>query len=207
MFIKKVWLTTNETVEQYLAGSFMLGALLVLLAFIWGVGHAADAPLLSDSGQRVCYDQTGKPILCPAAGEAGHGQDAQYHGLAPSFKNNGDNTVTDLNTGLMWIRQDDRLRRTWEDAGIYCDQLRVADYVDWRLPTFRELLGIVDFGRSRPALSPVFGASEDGCYWSATTKVNNDEMAGAVDFLSGADFWEQKSRPLFVRCVRGDVHR
>jgi len=55
-----------------------------------------------DTGQVDCYNSDGEAIACPSEGEALYGQDAQYEGAQFAFQDNGDGTVTDLNTGLMW---------------------------------------------------------------------------------------------------------
>ncbi len=54
-----------------------------------------------DTGQEDCFDSFAG-IPCPPEGQSHFGQDAQYEGLQPSYQDNGDGTVTDLNTGLMW---------------------------------------------------------------------------------------------------------
>lgn len=57
--------------------------------------------LLPDTGQTKCYDNY-QEIPCPNLGELFHGQDANYQGAQPAYRNNGDGTVTDLVTGLIW---------------------------------------------------------------------------------------------------------
>ena len=54
-----------------------------------------------DTGQNSCYDTTAA-ITAPAAGSPFYGQDAQYNGYQPSYTNNGNGTITDNVTGLMW---------------------------------------------------------------------------------------------------------
>jgi hypothetical protein len=54
-----------------------------------------------DTGQTACYDDSSE-IVCPGEGQPFYGQDAQYDGNQPAYQENGDGTVTDLNTGLMW---------------------------------------------------------------------------------------------------------
>jgi hypothetical protein len=61
---------------------------------------------LPDTGQNKCYDNT-QEIPCPTSGEAFYGQDAQYQSPQPAYTDNGDGTVTDVNTGLMWQKADD----------------------------------------------------------------------------------------------------
>ncbi len=73
-------------------------------ARVGGEPHMAAAGLpyaIADTGQTRCYDDRGE-IACPAAGAPFHGQDAQHAGIGPDYVDNGDGTVTDLSTGLMW---------------------------------------------------------------------------------------------------------
>jgi len=56
---------------------------------------------LPDTGIDKCYDNDSE-ITCPSPGQPFYGQDAQYDGPQPTYRDNGDGTVADLNTGLMW---------------------------------------------------------------------------------------------------------
>ena len=62
---------------------------------------------IADTGQVKCYNNS-REIPCPKPGQPFYGQDAQYEGNVPSYRNNGDGTVTDLNTGLMWSKAVDK---------------------------------------------------------------------------------------------------
>ena len=53
-----------------------------------------------DTGQDKYYNNS-RVITSPLPGMAFYGQDAQYKGAQPNFHDNGDGTITDLNTGLM----------------------------------------------------------------------------------------------------------
>ncbi len=81
------------------------------------------------------------------------------------FTDNGDETVTDKATGLMWQKSDNGAGVDWENALDYCAKLSVAGYSDWRLPNAKELNSIVDYSRSpestgTPAIDPVFSTTE-----------------------------------------------
>ena len=68
----------------------------------------ASSALISpipDTGQTLCYDDS-DTIICPEEGEAFYGQDAQITGNTPSYTDNGDGTITDNVTGLMWQKSD-----------------------------------------------------------------------------------------------------
>lgn len=100
------------------------------------------------------------------------------------FKANGDGTVTDRATGLMWQQNDDGKGRDWKSALAYCSGLRLAGHDDWRLPDVKELQSIVDYRRSSPAIDPRFFTLRDpnGWFWSSTTHGDNIRMASYVCF-------------------------
>jgi len=79
---------------------------------------------------------------------------------SPSFTDNGDDTITDNNSGLMWLQHiadtndnggidlEDTL--TWKDALAWCENLSFAGYDDWRMPNIKELFSIIDQNRDDP---------------------------------------------------------
>ncbi|MGF1718844.1 DUF1566 domain-containing protein [Vibrio kyushuensis] len=88
------------------------------------------------------------------------GQDAQYQGNLPNYTNNGNGTVSDNVTRLMWtqstdldnngkITVDDKLG--YEDALEYVKSIRTGGYNDWRLPTIKELHSLVLFDGQDPS--------------------------------------------------------
>jgi hypothetical protein len=102
--------------------------------------------VITDSMQEECFDDQGNVIPPPKPGEYLYGQDAQFQGKNPQvYENNGDGTITDLNTGLMWQKTPDFKRHVFEDAATYCNELGIGGYDDWRLPTVKELYSIADF--------------------------------------------------------------
>ncbi len=100
-----------------------------------------------------------------------------------AFKDNGDNTITDQKTGLMWAKNDSGRGMNWQQALEYAENLEHAGYDDWRLPNAKELQYIVDYTRSpdttgSPAIDPVFqstsivneaGKKDYPYYWTSTT--------------------------------------
>ena len=95
-----------------------------------------------DTGQTSTYGVRSE-IDPPAAGEAFAGQDAQVDGYQPSYTDNGDGTVTDHVTGLMWTQSpdldgdgdidvDDKL--TYDEALGSAGDVGVGGHDDWRVP-------------------------------------------------------------------------
>lgn len=100
-----------------------------------------------------------------------------------NFLDNGDGTITDNATGLMWMQNDNGEGLIWKDALSYAENADSAGYTDWRLPDAKELQSIVDYSRSpqtsaSAAIDPVFnctqitneaGEEDYPYYWSSTT--------------------------------------
>jgi len=58
------------------------------------------------------------------------------------FIDNGNGTVTDTKTGLMWAAKDSGSGVNWQNARSYCENYRVGGHTDWRMPTKDELVGL-----------------------------------------------------------------
>ena len=96
-----------------------------------------------DTGQALTYDNTSE-IIAPASGASFYGQDAQIDGNQPHYVDNGDGTVTDLVTGLMWQRGYSG-KMSQGEAAAGAPSFDLAGYTDWRLPTIKELYSLIDF--------------------------------------------------------------
>ncbi|HSV29859.1 MAG TPA: DUF1566 domain-containing protein [Candidatus Omnitrophota bacterium] len=107
-----------------------------------------------DTSQNTCFDDRGR-AACPSAGAPFHGQDGQVAGTRPSYRDNGDGTVTDLVTGLMW--QKDFSRTSWTDAPNLAAAARTGGHSDWRVPTIKELYSLMDFSGATGTMRGGFG--------------------------------------------------
>jgi hypothetical protein len=58
------------------------------------------------------------------------------------YVNNGDGTVTDTKTGLMWAARDNGIPISWPDGLSYCQNYSGGNYSDWRMPTLPELASL-----------------------------------------------------------------
>jgi len=104
------------------------------------------------------------------------------------FLDNGDGTITDTVTGLMWQKATHATTLDWEGAMLSCEARIFPGtdvYTDWRLPSRSELHSIVLYGQS-PAINALFtiGAESD-YYWTSTTYVKDAKMAWCVNFKTG----------------------
>jgi hypothetical protein len=117
------------------------------------------------------------------------------------FVDNGDGTITDRATGLMWTQADNGAGVDWGDALAYAETQNAASFLgygDWRLPSSKELQSIVDYTRSPaatdsanvgPAIDPLFsctGITNEGgdadypWYWTSTS--NLPQSGGSYTF-------------------------
>lgn len=133
------------------------------------------------------------------------------------FHDNGDGTITDLNTGLVWQKTPSATSFSWQEAVDYCEDLELADCDDWRIPSTKELFGIGDFSSGWPYINTEFfdlavNVSKDEQFWTsnfylAGTTHNGAPSAFGVNHVTGhiKAYPSEASGPMgnFVRAVRG----
>ncbi|MDC7220794.1 MAG: DUF1566 domain-containing protein [Spirochaetales bacterium] len=109
-----------------------------------GAGEPQVKFVVTDAMQTKFYDANGNIIDAPEPGDPLYGQDAQYQGIMPSYTDNGDGTVTDDNTGLMWQQTPPTDKMSYDEAIAYVEDLELGGYTDWRLPTIKESFSLAD---------------------------------------------------------------
>ena len=178
---------------------------------------------LVETGQGNCYNGDGAVIVCSAQGESFYGQDAQYTGDAFSFTDNGDGTVGDNVSSLMWQQTPSSDHFSWQQAVDTCGVLDLGGYNDWRIPSLKELFSISNFSQGWPYLDTTYfdladtsSVSKDEQYWSSNyyvgvTAEGGSNAAFGVNHATGhiKAYPAQVTGPMGkrVRCVRGDVLR
>jgi hypothetical protein len=127
--------------------------------------------------------------------------------MGTRFIDNGDGTVTDGETDLVWQKDQAPERITWLEAQEYVQQLNEAGFAghsDWRLPNNQELtsLMLTQENSKRLFLDPIFGSQR--CFWSADTRGHH--VACYIDFYYGGVYrFEENYVNHSVRAVRGTV--
>jgi hypothetical protein len=102
----------------------------------------------------------------------------------PRFTDNGDGTMTDNLTGLMWTKNATSSHKTWQEALDYCNNLTLGGYSDWRLPDVNELESLVNAGESDIGTwlnAQGFTNEQAGYYWSSTTHGDYSGSAWCID--------------------------
>jgi hypothetical protein len=164
-----------------------LSTVLVSSLFMLNSVFAATI-IMPRTGQTTCYDAVGAVIAC-----TGTGQDADkmYTGfaLAPAtrFTDNGNGTVTDNLTGLIWLKNANCFSyKIWSAALISANTLASgacgltdgSTVGQWRLPNITELESLVDVERNNPALPTghPFTSVQSSVYWSGSTGSGNNAL-------------------------------
>jgi hypothetical protein len=216
----------GEKPEHAILFTLIAVALSVTLSGLVLGNSQPESPVV-DTGQSKCYDNR-RQISCPKPTERFYGQDAQYDGFQMSYRDNGDGTVTDLVTGLMWQKTPPAEHYTWDEAAKYAENLQLAGYDDWRMPTMKELYSLVAFYGSIRTMTPYINTDYfdfeypdtsrghriiDAQYWSGNkyigTTMRGDKSAFGFNFADGrikAYPTGERGGPTkrsFIRCVRG----
>jgi len=177
---------------------------------------------VAKTGQTLCYNESGGVIDCIGTGQDGELQ--MGFSVTPRFMDNGNGTVTDRLTGLIWLKDGNCVdffsndntgqnKRNWEAALDAANKLSsgrcgltdgsVAG--DWRLPNRRELLSLMDYSRITPALPSghPFTKIQSDYYWSSTYHAAGTDVAWRIDFNHGGDGNSYKTDIWYVITVRG----
>ncbi len=111
--------------------------------------------------------------------------------------------VNDLVTKLMW-EDGNPYQSDWVNAMNYCDNLYFGGYYDWRVPTRKELLTLIQFGRNAPAIDPMFQNTVSDWYWTsiAGKNANDTGMSWGVNFGYSMSDDINQSENFYIRCVR-----
>lgn len=125
------------------------------------------------------------------------------------YTDNGNGTVSDTSTGLMW-QQGEGGSQTWESALGYCEGSSLGTYSDWRLPNVKELASLLDWATFNPSIDPLFSSAYSAPYWTSTTATGFSSEAWWVSFMQGMVYqgasigngYGDKPGNNYVRCVR-----
>jgi Protein of unknown function (DUF1566) len=176
----------------------LLISLSLVLALVWQTAVKADDGFYVVAGQKAKYapvPKTGQTSLYATGDDGDLKKGVTWPD--PRFTDNGNGTVTDNLTGLIWLKDAySEIPNTWPNALSIAATVSNGNHGlsdgsqpgDWRLPNVRELQSLVDYGHANPALpSPYpFQNVIYENYWSSTTSAGNTAQAWNVSFINGA---------------------
>ena len=137
----------------------------------------------------------------------------------PNFVDNGDGTISDTHSNLMW-KKDDSYKEfgygiTWFEAHDYCEMLndkKFAGYDDWRLPGIEESKSLFSFVQSNSDkdgaeihISDLFENGGGHNTWTYEEKPDYQQYAQKFSFVTGNDIWENKDNEYSHCRVTRDV--
>jgi hypothetical protein len=139
---------------------FVAGLLLGAFHYTLAQSVLKSMKRLPDTGQSTSYTNT-------------PGEDADYNINTPFYQNNGNGTITDTITGLMW-QQVDGGEMTFDKATTYANDLVLGGFSDWRMPSILELNSLLNHDKNNPALNTVYFTATAAQYWWSGQKQVND---------------------------------
>jgi len=130
------------------------------------------------------------------------------------FTDNGNGTITDNATGLMWVKEPGAIggnfgsagspaKMTWPNAIDECIALTYAGHSDWRLPNPMESVTIVNWGKKLPsAYTTTFPNTQSSTYKSSSTYLQHTGYSWCVNYTYGTIGARLKTDTDYVRPVR-----
>lgn len=156
---------------------------------------------LTKTGQTDSYWDDGEPLRPGVDGEPVSPKDDGYYeyGIDFDFTNNGNDTITDNNTELIWDRNyaEDL---TMAEAEAHCS----AKGAEWRVPNVYEYLSILNYWKE-PALDEAyFNLTTSSYFWTSTNAAGSSSRFWTIRekyaSLDGGS-WDTTNN---IRCVKGE---
>jgi quinol monooxygenase YgiN len=215
---RRQWDSEHLKKFQYSVGELLAGAPDLRFYHGWREGGGGDGGArvqLLKTGQKRCWDSSGALINCE-----GTGQDAAFRAGAPSpyprFTDNGDGTVTDNLTGLVWLKNANLFDEVTRDQALeHARNLASGSYGllddsqagDWRLPNVNELESLLDLNNSSGPALPTdhpFTNLQPANYWSSTSVAAFPALGWYVAMAVGPPVFDLKLNFMRMWPVRGE---
>ncbi len=157
-----------------------------------GVGNKPKSETISAGGMSNFHARCVRDTAIPAV-------------IANHFTDNGNGTITDNLTQLIWQKVPNTSALTWENAIAYAEELSLATATDWRLPNIKELQSLNDESLTNPSVNQTFfGSIGVKNYWSSTSVQNQTANAWFWNTQFGITTFSPKTATNFVLCLKGN---
>jgi Protein of unknown function (DUF1566)/Secretion system C-terminal sorting domain len=158
-----------------------------------GIGNHPKTETISAGGTKPFHVRAVRDVKTPTT-------------ITAHFTDNGNGTITDNLTNLVWQKTLNINALSWEDALKYAENLTFANASDWRLPNIKELQSISDMSVGSPSINttffPTIGVKK---YWSSTSLPNQTTKAWYLQTQFGITTYDEKTLTNNVICVRNNV--
>jgi len=186
------------------------------LKFVWPVRGASIE--IARSGQNSCWDLSGGVVSCNGSGSDGDKQ-AGAVWPSPRFFDNGNGTLTDQLTGLVWLKKADCFgTRDSQSAALAaarslasgsCGLSDSSAPGNWRVPNRKELRSLVNYQETNGAtwlVSQGFSNVTDAWYWSSDSFPDtSDKWLVKTEGGAWVSSWLAASEPKYLLPVRGQL--
>jgi hypothetical protein len=155
-----------------------------------GMGNHPRTETISAGGTKKFHVRAVRDVVTPIT-------------IPNHFIDNGDSTITDNLTNLIWQKYPNINIQNWEQALLYSENLVLANATDWRLPNIKELQSLNDENVIQPSVTaPYFQNIGVKKYWSSTSLPNQITKAWYWDTQFGITTYDVKTNSNIVICVR-----
>ncbi|MEI8086708.1 MAG: DUF1566 domain-containing protein [Paludibacter sp.] len=123
------------------------------------------------------------------------------------FTDNGDGTIKDNYTGLIWQKLSPTTSMNWEAALAYAKTVTLGAKSDWRLPNIKELQSLNDVSRIKPSVNKTYFPNivTSAFYWSSTSQYKTPTVAWDFNTDYGVVTYDTKTVNKYVILVRGGL--
>ncbi|MGM5484163.1 MAG: DUF1566 domain-containing protein [Nanobdellota archaeon] len=113
------------------------------------------------------------------------------------------NIIIDIDTGLVWQRNDSGITKNWSESLEYCNNLEIKGFKDWRLPTVSEAITFIDYNNSNNNYTDDIFTGDNEFYWTGTTLPSEKNKAYFLNLNQGImDFYPKNTSTLYrAKCV------
>jgi hypothetical protein len=170
-----------------------------------GIYSSVQCSTMNDTGITWSGNYpSGNNTDCSGANSVG-AQDCSHGRNTFEFASVAGGCVEDKVTGLTWS-PDQNVTPTWDNvAGVAAaaNTNSLCGYTNWRVPSIKELVGIVSYNRTTPAADSAFSSIQSSFYWTGTPAASSTN-AWTVSFDAGITFSFSKGSFYRVILVRGE---
>jgi hypothetical protein len=157
-----------------------------------GIGNHPKTETISAGGTKKFHVRAVRGIFMPEP-------------IANHFTDNGNGTITDNVTNLVWQKIHSTDSLSWEQSLTYADTTTIGGYTDWRLPNIKELQSINDENLINPSVNNTFFSNVGvNKFWSSTSLPNQTTKAWYLSTQFGITTYDAKTVKHYIYCVRGD---